>query len=43
MLEGTWLGLDFGQWLAIIVAVLLVGAVIRYLLVERPRDRHGAG
>lgn len=39
MLEGEWFGLDFGQWLAIVVLVLVIAAIARYLLIELPKDR----
>lgn len=39
MFQGNWMGLDFGQWLAIVVLVLLIAAIARYLLIELPRDR----
>lgn len=42
LIGASWLGLGFGDWLAIVVAVLLVAAIARYILVERPRDRRDA-
>ncbi len=39
MLQMEWLGLDIGQWLAIVVLVLVIAAIARYMVLERPRNR----
>ena len=43
MIGERWMGLELGEWLAIAVAMLLVAGLLRWLFVERPRDRRRHG